>query len=107
MQLKPTVLSLDKTFYGPCPVDRTPINKKARCRRVYHQTPHRFKEARCRQLALGKYDTQLTPRIRRKRHVDTEAGVGAEYGRRVNVRHPKKDLPIGTARAIAKLAGWM
>ena len=23
------------------------------------------------------------------------------------VPHPKKDLPIGTARAIAKLAGWI
>lgn len=22
------------------------------------------------------------------------------------VPHPKKDLPIGTARAIAKMAGW-
>ena len=25
----------------------------------------------------------------------------------VIVPHPKKDLPVGTARAIAKLAGWM
>jgi predicted RNA binding protein YcfA (HicA-like mRNA interferase family) len=24
----------------------------------------------------------------------------------VIVPHPKKDLPIGTARAIAKMAGW-
>ena len=24
----------------------------------------------------------------------------------VIVPHPKKDLPVGTARAIAKLAGW-
>ena len=23
------------------------------------------------------------------------------------VPHPKKDLPIGTARSIAKLAGWL
>ncbi|MEQ1938569.1 type II toxin-antitoxin system HicA family toxin [Mesorhizobium sp. CN5-321] len=23
------------------------------------------------------------------------------------VPHPKKDLPIGTARAISKLAGWI
>ena len=23
------------------------------------------------------------------------------------VPHPEKDLPIGTARAIAKLAGWL
>ena len=25
----------------------------------------------------------------------------------VIVPHPKKDLPMGTARAIAKFAGWM
>lgn len=25
----------------------------------------------------------------------------------VIVPHPKKDLPLGTARAIAKQAGWM
>ncbi len=25
----------------------------------------------------------------------------------VTVPHPKKDLPIGTARAIAKQAGWI
>ncbi len=27
--------------------------------------------------------------------------------RTIIVPHPKKDLPIGTARAIAKQAGWM
>ena len=27
-------------------------------------------------------------------------------GQRVTVPHPKKDLPLGTARAIAKAAGW-
>ena len=25
----------------------------------------------------------------------------------VVVPHPKKDLPLGTARSIAKMAGWM
>ena len=25
----------------------------------------------------------------------------------VTVPHPKKDLPVGTARAIAKSAGWI
>lgn len=25
----------------------------------------------------------------------------------VIVPHPKKDLPIGTARSIAKMAGWL
>lgn len=25
----------------------------------------------------------------------------------VIVPHPKKDLPIGTARSIAKIAGWL
>jgi len=25
----------------------------------------------------------------------------------VIVPHPKKDLPVGTARAIARLAGWI
>lgn len=28
-------------------------------------------------------------------------------GRVVIVPHPKKDLPLGTARAIAKMAGWL
>nr|WP_284739325.1 type II toxin-antitoxin system HicA family toxin [Rhizobium sp. CG5] len=28
-------------------------------------------------------------------------------GRTVIVPHPKKDLPLGTARAIAKQAGWI
>ena len=28
-------------------------------------------------------------------------------GRIVIVPHPKKDLPTGTARAIAKQAGWL
>jgi len=30
----------------------------------------------------------------------------AKDGRVVIIPHPKKDLPIGTARAIAKMAGW-
>ena len=28
-------------------------------------------------------------------------------GKAVVVPHPKKDLPLGTARAIAKQAGWI
>ena len=28
-------------------------------------------------------------------------------GKKVTVPHPKKDLPIGTARAIAKTVGWL
>lgn len=28
-------------------------------------------------------------------------------GRTIIVPHPKKDLPEGTARAIAKAAGWL
>lgn len=28
-------------------------------------------------------------------------------GRTIIVPHPKKDLPVGTARAIAKQAGWI
>ncbi|MFT4014730.1 MAG: type II toxin-antitoxin system HicA family toxin [Paracoccus sp. (in: a-proteobacteria)] len=28
-------------------------------------------------------------------------------GRVVIVPHPKKDLPIGTARSIARIAGWL
>lgn len=27
-------------------------------------------------------------------------------GRTVIVPHPKRDLPLGTARSIAKMAGW-
>lgn len=28
-------------------------------------------------------------------------------GQTVIVPHPKKDLPIGTARSIARMAGWI
>lgn len=28
-------------------------------------------------------------------------------GQTVIVPHPKKDLPLGTARSIAKMAGWL
>ena len=28
-------------------------------------------------------------------------------GRTVIVPHPKNDLPLGTARSIAKMAGWV
>jgi len=28
-------------------------------------------------------------------------------GRTIIVPHPKKDLPIGTARSIARMAGWI
>ena len=28
-------------------------------------------------------------------------------GRTIIVPHPKKDLPLGTARAIARAAGWI
>lgn len=31
----------------------------------------------------------------------------ARDGRTVIVPHPKKDLPLGTARAIARAAGWL
>lgn len=31
----------------------------------------------------------------------------AKDDKRVTVPHPKKDLPTGTARAIAKAAGWL
>lgn len=28
-------------------------------------------------------------------------------GMTIIVPHPKKDMPLGTARAIAKMAGWL
>jgi predicted RNA binding protein YcfA (HicA-like mRNA interferase family) len=28
-------------------------------------------------------------------------------GRTIIVPHPKKDLPVGTARNIARIAGWL
>jgi predicted RNA binding protein YcfA (HicA-like mRNA interferase family) len=31
----------------------------------------------------------------------------AREGVTVIVPHPKRDLPIGTARSIAKMAGWL
>jgi predicted RNA binding protein YcfA (HicA-like mRNA interferase family) len=30
-----------------------------------------------------------------------------KHDRTIIVPHPKKDLPLGTARAIAKQAGWI
>jgi predicted RNA binding protein YcfA (HicA-like mRNA interferase family) len=42
-------------------------------------------------------------------HVSTK-GSHAKFrrdGRTVIVPHPKKDLPLGTARSIAKMAGWL
>lgn len=30
-----------------------------------------------------------------------------KHGKTVTVPHPKKDLPIGTIRAIYKQAGWL
>jgi predicted RNA binding protein YcfA (HicA-like mRNA interferase family) len=30
-----------------------------------------------------------------------------KQGRTIIVPHPNKDLPVGTARNIAKLAGWL
>jgi predicted RNA binding protein YcfA (HicA-like mRNA interferase family) len=30
-----------------------------------------------------------------------------KHGQTVIVPHPNKDLPAGTARSIAKLAGWL
>ncbi|AJP72943.1 type II toxin-antitoxin system HicA family toxin [Sphingomonas hengshuiensis] len=31
----------------------------------------------------------------------------AKGTQRVIIPHPKKDLPLGTARSIAKMAGWL
>ncbi|MEE4450855.1 type II toxin-antitoxin system HicA family toxin [Novosphingobium resinovorum] len=42
-------------------------------------------------------------------HVSTR-GSHAKYrkdDRTLIVPHPKKDLPIGTARSIEKMAGWL
>jgi len=42
-------------------------------------------------------------------HVSTK-GSHAKFrkgGKTVIVPHPKKDLPTGTARSIAKMAGWL
>jgi predicted RNA binding protein YcfA (HicA-like mRNA interferase family) len=30
-----------------------------------------------------------------------------KYGQSLIVPHPKKDLPLGTARSIARVAGWL
>lgn len=39
--------------------------------------------------------------VRGSHHKFRKGGVS------ITVPHPKKDLPIGTARAIAKQAGWL
>jgi predicted RNA binding protein YcfA (HicA-like mRNA interferase family) len=42
-------------------------------------------------------------------HVATKGShtIFKKDGRHVTVPHPRKDLPIGTARDIARKAGWL
>jgi predicted RNA binding protein YcfA (HicA-like mRNA interferase family) len=42
-------------------------------------------------------------------HVSTKGSHAKfrEDKRTLIVPHPKKDLPVGTARSIAKVAGWL
>ena len=61
LQLKPTVLCVDKTLHGLRPMDRMPINdKKYPCLRIDQQAPQKLKKGRCRHPTLGRHETQLT-----------------------------------------------
>jgi predicted RNA binding protein YcfA (HicA-like mRNA interferase family) len=47
----------------------------------------------------GWLDAGATGSHHKLKHPDT--------GQLIVVPHPKKDLPLGTARQIAKMAGWL
>jgi len=56
---------------------------------------------------------KILARLRREGWIDAGAR-GSHHklknpgnGQTIVVPHPKKDLPLGTARQIAKLAGWL
>ena len=58
VQLKPTVLFLDKVPDGLCPVHGMTIDyKKDRPRRIDHQAPQEVDEHRSRHPSLGQHET--------------------------------------------------
>jgi predicted RNA binding protein YcfA (HicA-like mRNA interferase family) len=63
-------------------------------------------------LAIERNSREILKRLRREGWSD--AGSSGSHhkfrhpdGRTIIVPHPKKNLPIGTARSIAKHAGWL
>ena len=62
-------------------------------------------------MTIERNSREIIKRLRRDGWVDAGA-TGSHHkfkhpdGRSLVVPHPKKDLPAGTARAIAKHAGW-
>ena len=63
-------------------------------------------------MTIERNSRAILKRLRREGWVDVGA-KGSHHklkhpdGRTIIVPHPKKDLPLGTARAIAKHAGWL
>ena len=47
-------------------------------------------------------DGWVLDRVRGSHHIYTKLGAN----RAIPVPHPKKDMPIGTARSIYKMADW-
>ena len=63
-------------------------------------------------LMVERNSREILKRLRREGWLDVGAN-GSHHklkhpdGRTIIVPHPKKDLPSGTARGIAKHAGWL
>ncbi len=62
-------------------------------------------------IVMERNSRKIVQRLKQEGFVEVSV-VGSHHkfaknGRTVIVPHPKKDLPEGTARAIAKQAGWI
>ena len=65
----------------------------------------------CHMMRMETDSRKIIRRLKREGYALVNV-VGSHHkfvkgGRVVTVPHPKKDLPKGTARAIAKQAGWL
>lgn len=65
----------------------------------------------CSYLRMERDSKKIVKRLEMEgwEHISTK-GSHAKFRkgeRTVIVPHPKKDLPIGTARSIAKMVGWL
>jgi predicted RNA binding protein YcfA (HicA-like mRNA interferase family) len=67
--------------------------------------------AMCIYLRMERDSRKIVQRLEREGWIFVSAKGSHHKFRKddktVIVPHPKKDLPVGTARSIAKLAGWL